>query len=68
MLRDPEFAVKFINEFQDRLCFGMDICLEPFENNIKLIPFLIGLRDSGKISDEVFRKVAKENALRLLGV
>ena len=68
MLRDPEFAVKFINEFQDRLCFGMDICLEPFENNIKLIPFLVGLRDSGKISDEVFRKVAKENALRLLGV
>ena len=68
LIRDPEFAVKFINEFQDRLCFGMAICLAPFENNIKLIPFLTGLRESGKISDEVFRKVARENALRILGV
>ena len=68
LIRDPEYAVKFINEFQDRLCFGMDICLEPFENNIRLIPFLTDLRDTGKISDEVFRKVARENALRILGV
>ena len=68
MIRDPEYAVRFLNEFQDRLCFGMDICLEPFENNIKLIPFLTGLRESGKISDEVFRKIARENALRILGV
>ena len=68
LIRDPEYAVRFLNEFQDRLCFGMDICLEPFENNIKLIPFLTGLRESGKISDEVFRKIARENALRILGV
>ena len=68
LIRDPEYAVKFLNEFQDRLCFGMDICLEPFENNIKLIPFLTGLRDNGKISDEVFRKVARENAVKLLAV
>ncbi|MBQ9771465.1 MAG: amidohydrolase family protein [Lentisphaeria bacterium] len=68
LIRDPEYAVQFINEFQDRLCFGMDICLEPFENNIKLIPFLLELRDTGKISEEVFRKVAHDNALRILGV
>lgn len=68
LIRDPEYAVKFLNEFQDRLCFGMDICLEPFENNIKLIGFLNELRESGKISDEVFRKVARENAERILGI
>lgn len=68
LIRDPEYAVQFLNEFQDRLCFGMDICLEPFENNIKLIPFLLELRDTGKISEEVFRKVAHDNALRILGV
>ena len=68
LIRDPEYAVKFINEFQDRLCFGMDVCLEPFEKNIRLIPFLTELRDTGKISNEVFRKIARENALRFLGL
>lgn len=68
LIRDPEYAVKFINEFQDRLCFGMDVCLEPFERNTRLISFLIGLRDSGKISDEVFRKVSRENAVRILEI
>ena len=26
LARDPEYAVKFINEFQDRLMYGTDIC------------------------------------------
>ena len=68
LMRDPEYAVKFLNEFQDRLCFGMDICLDPTDNNARLAYFLIKLRDEGKISDTVFRKVARENALRILGL
>lgn len=68
LIRDPEYAVKFLNEFQDRLCFGMDICLEPFENNIRLIFFLQKLRDSGEISEEVFQKISKKNAEKFLGL
>ena len=69
LMRDEEYAVKFINEFQDRLCFGMDVCLEPADDApAKLAYFLIRLRDEGKISDEVFRKVANENIKRILGI
>ena len=31
-----------------------------------LVDFLLDLRGSGKISEAVFRKVARENAIRLL--
>ena len=66
--RDEEYAVKFLNEFQDRLCFGMDVCLEPTDDNAKLAYFLIKLRDEKKISEEIFRKVARENISKLLGL
>ena len=66
LMRDPEYAVRFLNEFQDRLCFGMDISLEPAENNAKLAKFLTGLLEEGKISETVFRKVARENAIKIL--
>ena len=68
LMRDPDHAVEFLNEFQDRLCFGMDICLAPVESNAKLAYFLFELRDNGKISETVFNKVARENALRILGL
>lgn len=68
LMRDPDYAVTFLNEFQDRLCFGMDVCLEPTDANARLAYFLIQLRDDGKISETVFRKVARENAIRILGL
>ncbi len=66
MARDPEFAVKFINEFQDKLCYGTDIC--SCGQDVKIGDFLMDLRDSGKISEDTFRKIARENAIRLLGL
>jgi len=30
------------------------------------VPFLLDLKKSGRISEAVFRKIARENALRLL--
>ena len=65
--RDPEYAVKFLNEFQDRLFFGTDIC-RPTKLDTPLVDFLLDLRREGKISETVFRKVARENAVRLLGL
>ncbi len=64
LARDPEYAVRFLNEFQDRLIFGTDICGP--DQPARLAKFLIDLRDSKKISDTVFQKIARENAIRLL--
>lgn len=64
--RDPAYAVSFLHEFQDRLLFGMDI-VEP-DTTPPLVDFLLGLRSAGKISETVFQKVARENAVRLLGL
>ncbi len=66
LARDREYAIKFLNEFQDRLFFGLDIC-NP-EGGTPLVDFLVGLRKGGQITDEVFRKIARTNAINLLGI
>jgi len=64
LARDRIYAAKFLDEFQDRLFFGTDICAPTLPR--PLDEFLLGLRDDGLISRETFQKVAKENAERLL--
>jgi hypothetical protein len=66
LARDPEYAVQFLNEFQDRLLFGTDICAPGTPT--PLVDFLLDLRSRGKIAETVFQKVAKENAIKLLGL
>ena len=62
--RDRAYAVKFINEFQDRLFFGTDICAP--DTPTPLVDFLLDLRAKGEISASVFKKIARENAVRIL--
>ncbi len=64
--RDPEYAVQFLNEFQDRLLFGTDICAP--DTPTPLVDLLLELRQTGKISEAVFQKVARENAVKLLNL
>ena len=66
LARDEAHAARFLEEFQDRLFFGTDICTP--NQKAPLADFLIGLRDRGAISETVFRKVARENAAALLGI
>lgn len=66
LARDRDHAVRFLIEFQDRLLFGTDICYAKQE--LPLGAFLIKLRDEGLISQTVFQKIARENAIRLLGL
>jgi predicted TIM-barrel fold metal-dependent hydrolase len=61
--RDPEYGPKFLTEFQERLFFGTDICFA--EMPFPMRDLLIEWRDAGKIGEGVFRKVARENAVRL---
>jgi hypothetical protein len=62
--RDRAYAVKFMNEFQDRLMFGTDICAP--DTPTPLVDFMLDLRDSGEISKTVFNKIARGNAVRIL--
>jgi len=63
LARDPEYGPKFLTEFQDRLLFGTDICFPTMP--IHIIDLLLDWRDTKKITEEVFHKVARENAVRL---
>ena len=64
LARDPDYAVQFLNEFQDKLLFGTDICAP--DQKAPLAGFLIRLKDEKKISKEVFNKIARGNAITLL--
>ena len=66
MARDPEYGPKVLTEFQDRLLFGTDIC--GFGQLYPLIDLLIEWRDTDTITEEAFQKVARENAIKLLGL
>ena len=67
--RDPEFGYAFLEEFQDRLYFGLDLCAyENIDNKgrIGLIEFLDNAMLEGKISYEAYLKISRENALKLM--
>jgi len=64
--RDPDYAARFLDEFQDRLYFGTDICAPGTPT--PLVDFLLMMRDENRISEQVFQKVARENAAKLLGL
>ena len=66
LARDPDYGAKLLTEFQDRLLFGTDICgpQTPFRAHELLLEW----RDAGRISEEVFQKVARENAIKLFGL
>lgn len=66
LARDQAYAAQFLAEFQDRLVFGTDICAP--STPTPLVDLLLAMRDQGKISEVVFQKVARENAIRLLGL
>jgi hypothetical protein len=53
--RDEEYAVKFLNEFQDRALFGTDVCYatQKIENGEILKRF----HREGRLSDETFEKI-----------
>lgn len=64
--RDATYGPRFVEEFQDRLLFGTDIVGPdmPFQ----MADLLREWRAAGKIGETAFRKVARENAVALLGL
>jgi len=62
--RDPEWGYRFLEEFQDRLCFGLDICAP--SGKTPLVDFMRDAGAAGKISRATHEKIMGGNAARLL--
>ena len=68
LMRDREYAARFIEEFADRLYYGCDICAASNTHPFPFNDFLDVMRATGEISEENYRKIVRENAVRLLGL
>ena len=68
LMRDREHAARFIEEFSDRILYGCDICSKINTFPFKFDEFLTSMRKDGEISEENYRKIVRENAVRLLGL
>jgi len=59
---DLKLAAAFLTEFQDRLFFGTDFCCVGMK--FGAMDLLLKLREEKLIAESVFRKIARENAIR----
>lgn len=66
LARDTEFGPRFLAEFEDKLFFGTDM-IAP-DMYVGLDELLVSWKQTGKISETTFRKIAYENAENLLGI
>ena len=64
--RDPNYGPRFLSEFEDRLYFGTDMMSRYV--TVELDSLLISWKEQGKISETTFKKIAYQNAEKLLGL
>ena len=64
--RDPEWGYKFMDEFQDRLLFGLDITAP--SQRTPLVDFMNDVVGTERISRAVYEKIMGRNAMRLLNL
>ena len=64
--RDPEWGYAFIEEFQDRLLMGLDLCNPGNFERDHLTGYLRAAVEDGKISRQAFEKLMGLNAVKLL--
>ena len=68
LMRDREYAAKFVEEFSDRLMYACDICSSANTFPFKFNDFLDSMRESGEISEANYRKIVRENAIRFFNL
>lgn len=68
LMRDPEYAARFIEEFSDRMLYGGDLCSPTQKFPFAFDTFLDALVNDGMISSENYYKLVRGNAERLLGL
>jgi predicted TIM-barrel fold metal-dependent hydrolase len=64
LTRDEAFGIRFLNEFQDKLLFGTDVCFGDAQGRMPHLPYFRSLRSRDLLSQEAFAKITAENALR----
>jgi uncharacterized protein len=62
--RDPEFGCKFMEEFQDRLCWGTDIANVP--QKLPIVDYFRKLQAEKLISSAAYDKITWQNTNQLL--
>jgi len=62
--RDPTFGYRFLEEFQDKLVLGTDICV--YRQDTRIVPYLKTALADGKITRTAFDKITRRNAEKLL--
>lgn len=66
LMRDPEYAAGFLEEFSDRILYGCDICATFNTHPFRLNAFLDQMVEEGALSMENYIKIARNNAIKLL--
>ncbi len=66
LTRDLYYAYRFIEEFGDRMMYAIDACL-PTDRQVKgTVSFLDESAEKGCISEQHYRGICRENAIRIL--
>ena len=68
LMRDKEYAARFLEEFADRVLYGCDFCAVTNEHQFALDRFLDGMVADGYLSMENYKKIVRENAIKLLNL
>lgn len=67
-MRDREHAISFLTEFSDRIFYGCDICGMGNPIHLMFKEFLDGLAESGELKFEDYKKICRDNAIKLLNL
>lgn len=68
MMRDPEFCYRFFEEFSDRILYGCDICGLTNTHQYEFDAFLKDMMDKKAVSLDTYRKIVRDNAVKLLNL
>ena len=66
--RDKQAGIRFLDEFQDKLLFGTDICFDDSPQRGMHHRYLCSLLEQGALSEAAYIKIMGTNAVRLLGL
>ncbi|MBR5543750.1 MAG: amidohydrolase family protein [Oscillospiraceae bacterium] len=66
MTRDPEYTARFVEEFSDRILYGCDFTATSNTHPFKLTETLEKMLDDGVISPKNYKKIVRDNAVKLL--
>ena len=68
LMRDPDYAARFVEEFADRIFYATDVCAVTNTFQYTFNDFLNKMVADGMISQENYEKIIRKNAEKVLGL